>query len=164
VKNILEHIGRLIDKNSIENDVDEELRFHIDMQTGDYERRGLSSDESRLMAENRFGNVERIRKECLRISTRSSVLIWILNSVFMLFFIVGMCLRFSVAEVHFHRVGVVMMMIGGLGVLLVYAKQAGTTLFNDNSNPLKLGLRTYTPPRSFDEQGRTPFDRVRTDD
>jgi len=88
VKNILEHIGRLIDKNSIENDVDEELRFHIDMQTGDYERRGLSSDESRLMAENRFGNVERIRKECLRISTRSSVLIWILNSVFMLFFIV----------------------------------------------------------------------------
>jgi len=56
-----------------------------------------------------------------------------------------------------------MMMIGGLGILLVYAKQAGARVLNSSAKPVRLGLNN-APPVAFDEQGRTPFDRVRADD
>jgi len=150
-------------KHSIADEVDEELRFHLDMRAGEYERRGVSSEKSRAMAEARFGDVEKIRTECIQISSRKSVSIWLLNSVFLMSFVVGFFLRMLVPEMHVHRVGDVMMMIGGLGVLLVYVKQAGTRVLNSSPKPFRLGLNN-TPPVAFDEQGRTPFDRVRADD
>jgi hypothetical protein len=127
VKNLLEQIHRRR-KPAIETEVDEELGFHIDMQTHDYEGRGLSSEDSRVMAEARFGDVERIRKECIRIGSGKPVLIWVLSSVFLMSLLIGLLLRALVPETHVNRVGDVMMMIGGLGILMVYAKRAGTTL------------------------------------
>jgi hypothetical protein len=162
VNNLLEQIHRRR-KPEIETEVDEELRFHIDMQTHDYEGRGLSSENSRVMAEARFGDVERIRKECIRIGSGKPVLIWVLSSVFLMSLLIGLLLRALVPEMHVNRVGDVMMMIGGLGILLVYAKRAGTTVFTSKSESFRLGLNN-SPPVSFDEQGRTPFDRVRSDE
>src|SRR6058998_3041792 len=98
------------------------------MQAHHYESRGLSREESRAMAEARFGDVKKIRTECIRIGTGKSVLIWILNSVFLMSLLVGLLLRVLIPETHINRVGDVMMMIGGLGILLVYAKQAGATV------------------------------------
>jgi hypothetical protein len=160
VKNLLDIFRR---KPSIEDEVNEELNFHIDMQTHDYERRGLSREESRTMAENRFGNVAQIKKECISIGYRKTILIWVLDAVFMMSLVMGLLLRLFVPEMHVNRVGDVMMMIGGLGILLVYAKHAGASVFNSNSTT-SLGLRQNSPPVGFDEQGRTPFDRVRSDD
>ena len=148
-------------KPSVENEVDEELNFHIDMQTTEYESRGISREQSRAMAETRFGNVSRIKKECVRIGSGNPVLVWILDAVFMMSLVMGLLLRLFVPESHVNRVGDVMMMIGGLGILLVYAKQCGASVFNSSSKK-PLGLNT--PPVGFDEQGRTPFDRVRADD
>jgi hypothetical protein len=164
VKNVLQLIRRRAGKHVIESEVDEELNFHIDTQTDDYEHLGLSREDSRAMAEARFGDVERIRTECIRIGSGKSVLIWILNSVFLMSLLVGLLLRALIPEMHVNRVGDVMMMIGGLGILLVYAKQAGTSVFSPNKKSLQLGLNSNTPPPSFDEQGRTPFDRVRSDE
>ena len=162
MKNLLEQIYRRR-KPPIEREIDEELRFHIDMQTRDYEGRGLSTEDSRVMANTRFGDVEKIKKECIRIGSGTTVLIWILNSVFLLSLFLGLVLRGLVPEFHVNRVGDVMMMIGGLGILLVYTKKAGTTLFSSKSESFRLGLDD-SPPVSFDEQGRTPFDRVRADE
>jgi hypothetical protein len=162
VKNLLEQIYRRR-RPPIEKEVDEELRFHIDMQTYDYEGRGLSPEDSRVMARARFGDVEKIRKECVRIGSGTTFLIWILNSVFLLSLFGGLMLRALVSEKNLHHVGDILMMIGGLGILLVYAKKAGTTVFTSKSESFRLGLNNK-PPVSFDDQGRTPFDRVRADE
>jgi hypothetical protein len=148
-------------KPTIETEVDEELNFHIDMQTRDYQNQGISRERSRTMAEARFGNVGRIKKECVRIGSGKTFLIWILDAVFMMSLVMGLLLRVFVPEMHVNRVGDVMMMIGGLGILLVYAKQCGANVFNSTSQK-PLGLNT--PPIGFDDKGRTPFDRVRSDD
>ena len=147
-------------KPTIETEVDEELNFHLDMQTRDYETEGISRERSRSMAEARFGNVKQIKKECMRIGSGKTFLIWILDAVFMMSLVLGLLLRLFVPEMHVNRVGDVMMMIGGLGILLVYAKQCGANVFNSTSQK-PLGLNT--PPVGFDEKGRTPFDRVRED-
>lgn len=164
MKSILNQIRRRTDKPSIETEVDEELRFHIDMQTLDYQQQGLPHDESRVKAETRFGNVERIKKECIRISSGRTILTWVLNSVFLFCLTMGLLLRVLALETHVKRVGDVMMMIGGLGILLIYAKHTGAKVFDTNSDTLRLGLRNHVPPSAFDEEGRTPFDRVRADD
>ena len=147
-------------KPTIETEVDEELTFHIDMQTRDYESQGISRERSRTMAETRFGNVSQIKKQCVRIGSGKTFLIWILDAVFMMSLVTGLLLRLFVPEMHVNRVGDVMMMIGGLGILLVYAKQCGANAFSSTSQK-PLGLNT--PPVGFDEKGRTPFDRVRED-
>lgn len=150
-------------KSSIENDVDDELRFHLDMRAAEFERRGVTQTESEEMAKRRFGNVEKIRSECIRISARNSVLTWLLNMMFLLSLIIGLLLRSLVPQAQINRVGDVMMMIGGLGILLVYAKHAGARMLHSDSEATRLGLNNG-PPVAFDEKGRTPFDRVRVDD
>jgi hypothetical protein len=161
VSNLLNLFKR---KRTIEVEVDEELRFHIDMQTDDYAFRGLSREKSKAMAEARFGDVKKIRTECIRISSGRTVLVWLLNSVFLLSLLIGLFLRVLAEELHVNRIGQLMMMIGGLGILLVYAKQAGAMVFKSNTQTFQLGLKKPSVPLSFDEKGRSPFDRVRTDD
>jgi hypothetical protein len=161
VRNLLNLFKR---KRIIEDEVDEELHFHLDMQTDDYAIRGLSDEESMAKAKARFGDVEKIRSECIRISSRSTVLLWILNSVFLFNLFVGLVLRVTASVLTVRRVGDVMMMIGGLGILLVYAKQAGTHVVKAEGQSIKLGLQKPTVPVSFDDKGRTPFDRVRSEE
>ena len=151
-------------KRIIEQEVDEEFRFHLDMQTDDYAIRGLSGEESKAKAKARFGDVEKIRTECVRISARSTVLLWILNSIFLFNLFTGLVLRVTASVLTVRRVGDVMMMIGGLGILLVYAKQAGTSGVKPENQSIKLGLQKPSVPISFDEKGRTPFDRVRSEE
>ncbi len=52
---------------AVEQDVDEELRFHLEMRTEKLEREGLSPAEARAAAEREFGDVTRVREECVRI-------------------------------------------------------------------------------------------------
>ena len=160
MKNFLKSITRRSRQSSIENEVEEELHFHIDMQTCDYESRGITPEESRVMAEARFGDIEKIKSECISISTGKTFLTWVLTFVFLTSLIVGLIVRVLSPEMHVTRVGDVMMMIGGLGILLVYAKRAGSMVFS-KSNSVRLGLNN-SPPVSFDEQGRTPFERVKS--
>ena len=48
-------------------DVDEELRFHLDMLVADLMARGMSHDEARIRAERRFGDERRTRDACVSI-------------------------------------------------------------------------------------------------
>lgn len=52
---------------AVEQDVDEELQFHLEMRTATLEREGLSPAEARAAAEREFGDVTRVREECVRI-------------------------------------------------------------------------------------------------
>ena len=46
--------------SNVEADVDDELRFHLDMRARDYEARGLDFDDARRAAVERFGDVQGI--------------------------------------------------------------------------------------------------------
>jgi len=49
---------------SIEREIAEELRAHIELQTRRYMAEGMSETEARTAARERFGDVERVRAEC----------------------------------------------------------------------------------------------------
>ena len=48
-------------------DVEEELQFHIEMLQGNYTRNGMSAAEAKTAAARRFGNVERVKRQCVDI-------------------------------------------------------------------------------------------------
>lgn len=52
---------------NVEADIDEELRFHLEKRVEEQVRRGVSASEARLRAMERFGNLERIRRDCAEI-------------------------------------------------------------------------------------------------
>ena len=51
----------------IARDVDEELAFHVAMRAENLRQQGLEADAARAQAQERFGNVDRVRDECLTI-------------------------------------------------------------------------------------------------
>ena len=51
-------------------DVDDELRFHIEMRVRDYMTRGMTEDEARAATARRLGDLATQRAECLTITTR----------------------------------------------------------------------------------------------
>lgn len=62
VRNVYRRIRALIWKNEIEQDMEEELRLHLQMRTEDNVASGMSTEEARRQAIRRFGNIERIKE------------------------------------------------------------------------------------------------------
>ena len=52
---------------NVEQDVDDEVRFHVEMREREYIAAGLSPDAAHAEALRRFGNVEDVRESCYRI-------------------------------------------------------------------------------------------------
>jgi predicted permease len=54
----------LLTHNRAEGELDEELRFHMEMESRKHQAAGLSDDEARRSARVRFGGVDQVREEC----------------------------------------------------------------------------------------------------
>ncbi|HKT09573.1 MAG TPA: ABC transporter permease [Gemmatimonadaceae bacterium] len=53
-------------------DVEDELRFHLEMRAAEYAARGLAPDAARSRAEQRFGNIHRARQACAEIDRQQA--------------------------------------------------------------------------------------------
>src|SRR6185295_8816607 len=53
----------LLRRNAVESELDEELRFHIERETGKHEAAGVPRDEAARLARVAFGGVERAKDE-----------------------------------------------------------------------------------------------------
>src|SRR5262249_235986 len=51
--------------SNIPEDVDSELDFHFDMRVKEYVARGMSLDDARKLATERFGSRQRAHEECV---------------------------------------------------------------------------------------------------
>jgi putative ABC transport system permease protein len=57
-------IRSLLHKDQVEGELDEELRFHIEMETAKHLKRGLSPAAARREALRTFGGVEKVKEQC----------------------------------------------------------------------------------------------------
>src|SRR5688500_14057963 len=61
-KVLRDSLRALRDSDAVHREIDEEVRFHLDMKTEENARKGMSPPEARLLAEQRFGRVSRIKE------------------------------------------------------------------------------------------------------
>jgi putative ABC transport system permease protein len=60
---MLRRLLRLLRTRALERDMDDEMRFHVEMEAADLEARGVARDEARRRALVAFGGVERFKDE-----------------------------------------------------------------------------------------------------
>jgi hypothetical protein len=160
--NVLTGLFERFESRRAKREVEEELQFHLDLLTEEHCRQDMPWDEAQATALKRFGNIQQIRDECVRISRRNhpvvSALKWFLGFVF----VTGVLVRIFSPEYHLTRVGDILMEVGALGRLLLYlrwmnpsrhvSKPDDSSLIKLNDSPICLA--------AYDRRMRTPVERV----
>ena len=151
------------DQHQIERDIDDELRFHLDLLTEANLQLQMSPDEARQAALGQFGDFKRIKDECTAISRRRNPIIRALKCFLILLALSGVFIRVSSVDIPFLRVGDLLIALGLLGRLLLYVREMNPAVFRprpETSSPLMLNPSQSTSVTAIDEQGHTPVERV----
>jgi hypothetical protein len=153
---------RSLDNRRTRREIDEELQFHLDLLTEENYRQNIPWDEAQDRALNRFGNIEQIRDECLRIARRNQPAIWALKWFFGFVFVTGVLVHIFSTEYHVTRVGNILMEIGALARLLLYLRgRMPLRYVKGNDQPTTLELNGSPPSiAAYDKSGRTPVERI----
>jgi hypothetical protein len=153
------------DREVIEREIEEELRFHLELLTEQHLKQEMSLTQAKDAALKRFGNVEQIKDQCAEISRNNRPLIRALKVFLTLVFLCGVLVRIFGPELSVTRVGDVLIAIAVLGRLFFYVRGLNPSRFtskDEPSSPLMLnenGL-TFT---AYDQRRRTPLERVISD-
>jgi predicted permease len=59
---LLQRLRALFQRRNLEDELDEEIRAHIEMQIEDYVRQGMTAEEARYAALRRFGGVDQVKE------------------------------------------------------------------------------------------------------
>jgi hypothetical protein len=152
-----------LDPEQTKREIDEELRFHLDLLTDEHVRRSMSFEDAREAAFTRFGNIEQITDECAQIKRRQPPLVRALKLFLVLVFLSGVVIRIFAPEYHVTHVGGVLMAVGLLGRLWLYVRGLVPSSFiskPEESSPLKLRDEVQSSFAVYDQKKHTPVERV----
>lgn len=143
-------------------EIDEELRFHVELLTHDHLRQDMSFEEAEGAALRRFGNVERIKDQCLAIRRKSHPFLIVLKSFLILTFLSGIVVRSLSTAVNIGRMGDLLIAIPILTGLLLYVRGLNPARFpseRGSASPLKLNdAQPLVAP--YDDEMLTPVERL----
>ena len=154
------------DGEQTKREVEEELRFHLDLLTDEHCRQDLDRDEARVAAQKCFGNVEQIRDQCVEIRSRSHPSARALKFLLTMVFLVGVLVRVFSPEYHLTRVGDILIAVGILSRMLLYVRGLNPSSFlsrPETSSPLRLNDNGQATIVTYDQRKRTPVERVISD-
>ena len=138
---------------AIEREVEEELRFHLELLTEQHLQHGDTLEAARASALKQFGNVEQVTDQCVEISKRKRPFTRALKSFLILTFLAGVLVRIFGTELHVDRVGQMLIAIGAMGRLFLYVRDLKPAVFRPKSDtsPLRLNSTTAKTPASLFE-------------
>jgi hypothetical protein len=155
------------DRRNVEREVESELHFHLELLIEENLRQGMTLEEAEGAASKRFGNIERIKNQCVEISKRSRPLMRVLKSFLVVVFLTGVLVRFSSADIYVAQTGNMLMIIPALGSLLLYLRDLRFSSFaskDEDLSPLGLSAIGQAPLAANDRKEFTPLERVISDD
>ena len=139
--NVLTRLFRRLDSRRAHREIEEELQFHLDLLTEEHCRQNMLWHQAQVVALKRFGNLERIKDECVRITDRNHPGLLALKWFFGFVFVMGVLVRVFSPEYHLTRMGGILMAVGVLSRLLLYVRSMNPWRYvpkPDDSSPLQL--------------------------
>jgi hypothetical protein len=103
-------------------EVEDELQFHIEMLERKYAQQGMSDAHAKAAALKRFGNRERVKKQCVDISRRNSLLRRVFKTSSILIALTGLAIQTLSSDYKVARIGGMLIMIAISGRLLLYVR------------------------------------------
>ena len=125
IDNLLTRFAR----RKIAVEVEEELRFHVEMLEHKYVRDGMSVAEAKTAAARRFGNLDRVKKQCVHISRRSSFTRRFLKLSSIAIALIGVSIHILGSDYKVSRIGNVLVMIALATRLLLYVRGLSPATF-----------------------------------
>jgi hypothetical protein len=144
--------------DEVVREVETELRLHIEMRTRANVEQGMRPDDAQRAALQSFGDFEQVRNTCCEIRRslpfESTLLKMVLHITIAV--LAGLAALWAVNVPHHSFTGVMrqLIAIAVLGYLFIVVRRARKSLTSDMSNAPSAKIT------AFDEQGRTPVERV----
>jgi hypothetical protein len=153
---------RRLDSKRVHLEIEEELQFHLELLTEEHCRPNVSWEQAQATALERFGDVDQIRDECVRIARRNHPAVLALKWFFGFVFVTGVLVRVFSTDYHVTRVGDLLMEVGALARLLLYLRGMNPSKYfskPDEAASLKLNDSPISLA-AYDRKKRTPVERV----
>ena len=147
-------------------DIDEELRFHLELLTQEYLQQDMSLEEAEDAAVRRFGSVERAKGECLAISRQSRHFLAALKSFLILIFLAGVVVRIRSTDLNTRRLGELLIAVPVLSYVLLYVRGLNPSTFfskPETASPLRLNEDVQPLFKAYDQGMLTPVERLISD-
>ena len=112
-------------------EIEEELQFHVEMLERKYAQQGMSDAHARAAALKRFGNLQRVKQQCVNISRRNSPLRRILKVSSILLALTGLTIHTLTSDYKVARIGTMLIAIAISGRLLLYLRGLSSNLRAD---------------------------------
>jgi hypothetical protein len=180
IKSVLRQIGSPVRGVAAGREIEEELRFHIEMRANDNIAAGMSPEDAEADAMRRFGDFDQIRSVCEEVrKERLGGVMKVLKGSAWVMLGCGLMLKMSSNILSFQNVGEFLILIALLWRLLIYLREMQT------DRPRGLGYEppplsiihtigdlsangsTEDAPRpvpTYDKDGRTPVERLISDE
>jgi hypothetical protein len=155
-----------LNSKDVKREVEDELQFHLELAAQAHIQQGMSSEIAKSAALKRFGDVERIKNQCVEISRRSHPLMRAVKSFLILVFLTGVFVRVFSADIYVMQSGTMLIAVAVLSRLLLYARGLSPSSFlskDETSSPLMLNAGSQTLIAVYNESVRTPIERVISD-
>lgn len=162
-------MGRLFERFSNEKttrEIDEELRFHLELLTRAYLQQNMSPEEAKEAAVRRFGNVEQIKGKCLAISRRSRPFVAALKSFLVFMFLAGIWVRIRSTDLDTRHLGTLLIAVPILSRLFLFVRDLNPSTFlskPETGSPLRLNEDVQPLFKAYDQGMLTPVERLISD-
>ena len=138
-------INLLAPWNGPASEVEEEMRFHMEMLERKYAQQGMSIADAKAAALRRFGNLDRVKKQCVHISRRNTLLRRVLKTASIVIALIGLSIHILSPDQKIAHIGDTLIMIAVAGRLLLYVRGLGSWSFFPATKQTSLSVVTDTP-------------------
>jgi hypothetical protein len=142
MKIALANLFKRRDREQLTFEVEDELLFHVEMLERKYAQQGMSPAAAKAAALRRFGNLERVMKQCVDISRRNSLLRRVLKTSSILMALAGLAIHIGSSNFKVARIGDMLMMIAVSGRLLLYVHGLCPWTFFSHTDEIPLSVVT----------------------
>lgn len=118
-------LSQVLNPRVLESEIEEELRFHVELLTQEYLGRNMSLRDAQSRATARFGKLDEIKVKCATIRRRSNPLLRAMKAALILMLLAGALVRAFAAELDVKHLGELMIAIPILAHLLFYVRGLG---------------------------------------
>lgn len=180
IKTILRRLGLPDRSEAVDREIEDELRFHIELRTRDNIEAGMSPEEATADAMRRFGDFDRIRAICEEIrKERLAGVMKVIKGIIWLMIGCGLTLKMTAGVQSLRDVGDFLIVIALLWRALIHLRQTRpdqrrikapeqpTVSITHTIGDFSTGSpaeQSFKPVRAYDKDGRTPVERLLSDE
>jgi len=133
-------------RKELELEVEEELRLHVDLILHENIQRGMSPEEARAATLKRFGNLDRVKNECVAICRRNTPLQRAIKLFMILLAVTGLIVKITSTDRHVDHIGGTLIAIAVAGRLLLYVRSLTPSRFLQSNKRPATAIAISVPP------------------